>query len=372
VQQVKVGTVVVPSTDYTVGYSNNTNAGTATVTISPKTSEPINLSGSATKTFTISAKPVSDLTITLSATSFTYNGNVQKPTVTVKDGSTTLTSGTHYDLTWAGGDSKAVGSYTVTITGKGNYTGSVVKSYVINYGTSDDDFHITLTTPGTFTYDGTAKEPAVTVTKGTGEGAVTLTKNTDYTLEYSNNINAGIATITARGIGNYQFITTFNFTINKKEITSGMVTLSGINYDATNNHFVYNGALQKPVVTIMDGSTKTLVEGTDYTLVNDGGTNVASYNATITGIGNYYTAGTSGLSMPYSIVQLSLASASVVLDPLQSYVYDGTEKRPGVQQVKVGNVVVPATDYTVTYPKDADPTTDDLLNVNAGNNTAVV
>ena len=373
VQQVKVGDVVVPATDYTVGYSDNTNAGTATVTISPKTSEPINLSGSASKTFTISAKPVSDLTITLSATTFTYNGNVRKPTVTVKDGSTTLTSGTHYDLTWSDENSKAVGSYTVTVTGKGNYTGSINKTYVINYGTSDTDFHIALTTPSeTFTYDGTAKEPAVTVTKGTGEGAVTLTKNTDYNLEYSNNINAGTATITARGIGNYQFITTFNFTINKKEITSGMVTLSGINYDATNNHFVYNGALQKPTVTIMDGTTKKLVEGTDYTLVNAGGTNVASYNATITGIGNYYTAGTSGLSMPYSIVQLSLASASVVLDPLQSYVYDGTEKRPGVQQVKVGNVIVPTTDYTVTYPKDADPTTDDLLNVNAGTNTAVV
>ena len=371
VQQVKVGTVVVPSTDYTVGYSNNTNAGTATVTISPKTSAPINLSGSATKTFTISAKPVSDLTITLSATTFTYNGNVQKPTVTVKDGSTTLTSGTHYDLTWAGGDSKAVGSYTVTVTGKGNYTGSVVKSYVINYGTSDDDFHITLTTPGTFTYDGTAKEPAVTVTKGEGEGAVTLTKNTDYTLEYSNNINAGTATITARGIKNYQFITTFNFTINKKEITSGMVTLSGINYDATNNRFVYNGALQKPVVTIMDGSTKTLVEGTDYTLVNDGGTNVGGYTATITGIGNY-TTGTGGLVKNYSITALSLSGASVTLDPLQNYVYDGTEKRPGVQQVKVGNVIVPTTDYDVTYPRDNTSTPSSTLNVNAGTNTAQV
>ena len=376
VQQVKVGSIIIPSTDYTVGYDNNVNANTTTstptVTINPKTSNP-NLSGSASTTFTIGPKPVSDLTITLSATSFTYDGTVQKPTVTVEDGSTTLTSGTHYDLTWAGGDSKAVGSYTVTITGKGNYTGSVVKTYVINYGTSDTDFHIALTTPfETFTYDGTAKEPAVTVTKGTGEGAVTLTKNTDYTLEYSNNINAGLATITARGIKNYQFITTFNFTINKKEITSGMVTLSGINYDATNNRFVYNGALQKPVITIMHGSTKTLVEGTDYTLVNDGGTNVGNYTATITGIGNYSTAGTSGLSMPYSIVQLSLTEASVTLDPQQNYVYDGTEKRPGVQQVKVGNVIVPTTDYDVTYPRDNTSTPSSTLNVNAGTNTAQV
>lgn len=362
VQQVKIGNIVIPSTDYTPEYSNNTAAGTATVTISPKTSTPINLSGSASTTFTISKKPVSDLTITLSATEFTYNGSEQKPTVTVKDGETTLTQDTDYTLTYSTG-STVVGSYFITITGTDNYTGDIVKTYVINYGTSDADFSVTVS--GTYTYNGSAHEPV-----GTGgspavvvkKGETTLTQGTDYTLSYTNNINAGTATVTATGKGNYQFIQTGTFTIQPKEITAGMAALNS-------SSFVYNGALQKPTVTITDG-TKTLVEGTDYTLVNDGGTNVASYNATITGIGNYTTG--EGLAKAYSITALSLTGATVTLDPLQSYVYDGTEKRPGVQQVKVGNVVVPAADYAVTYPKDATPTDDDNDNVNAGTNTAKV
>ena len=372
VQQVKIGDLVIPSTDYTVEYSNNISAtGTPTVTINPKTSDPINLSGSASTTFTITPKPVSDLTVTLSATSFTYNGTEQKPTITVKDGETTLSAPTDYSLTWTGGDFTAVGSYSVTITGINNYTGSVSKTYVINYGTSDSDF--TVTVSGTYTYNGTPYTPAgsnVDVTDGSQavvvkKGTTVLTPTTDYTLSYSNNINAGTATVTATGKGNYQFVQTGTFTIDPKTITDDMATLNS-------SSFVYNGALQKPIVTITDADlTKTLVEGTDYTLVNAGGTNVASYNATITGIGNYKT-DEGGLAKAYSITALSLTDAAVTLDPLQSYMYDGTEKRPDVQQVKVGNVVVPAADYAVTYPKDATPTTDDNDNVNAGTNTAKV
>ena len=387
VQQVKVDGIVIPSTDYTYSYTDDhTSAGSKTVTISPSSNH--NLSGTATKTYTISPKPVSDLTIELSATSFTYNGAVQYPTVTVKDGGIivsgnpkTLSAGTDYTLKYDGADaatSSAVGSYTITIKGKGNYSGEINKTYVINYGSSDSDF--TVTVSGTYIYNGTAYTPAgsnVDVTDGSQavvvkNGTTILTPTTDYTLSYRDNINAGTATVTATGTGNYRFVQTGTFTIQPKAITDGMAILSGTDFVTSNQSFVYNAALQKPNVTITDDVTSTtLVEGTDYTLVNDGGTNVASYNATITGIGNY-TTGTGGLVKNYSITALSLSGASVTLDPLQSYVYDGKEKRPGVQQVKVGNVVVPATDYVFSYPRDAAPTDDDLLNVNAGNNTAVV
>lgn len=379
VQQVKIGGIVIPSTDYTATPTNNTAAGTATVTIEPRniaaSGDPLfNLSGSASTTFTIAKRPISDMTITLSATSFTYNGSEQKPTITVKDGETTLTENTHYTLTWPTA-STAVGSYSVTITGIGNYTGSVDKTYVINYGTSDSD--ITVTVSGTYTYNGTAYTPAGSATEVTTQavvvkkGTTILTPSTDYTLSYTNNTNAGTATVTATGKGNYQFVQTGEFTIQPKSITTDMATLSGTDFDATNQSFVYNGALQKPIVTITDADlTKTLIEGTDYTLVNAGGTNVGtSYNATITGKGNY-TTGTTDLVKNYSITALSLTGATVTLDPLQSYVYDGTEKRPGVQQVKVGNVVVPAADYAVTYPRDNTSTS--TTNVNAGVNTAEV
>lgn len=62
-----------------------------------------------------------------------------------------------------------------------------------------------------YIYDGKAKTPTVTVKNDTA----TLTKDTDYTVEYSNNINAGTATVTVTGIGNYTGTLTKTFTINK-------------------------------------------------------------------------------------------------------------------------------------------------------------
>ncbi len=62
-----------------------------------------------------------------------------------------------------------------------------------------------------FTYNKMAKTPEVTVKDGDTE----LTKDTDYSLEYSNNTNAGEATVTVKGMGTYSGTATANFTINK-------------------------------------------------------------------------------------------------------------------------------------------------------------
>ena len=55
---------------------------------------------------------------------------VQKPIVTVKDGSTKLTTA-NYTVTWSSG-CKTVGVYKPTVTLKGNYSGSKAVSYKIN------------------------------------------------------------------------------------------------------------------------------------------------------------------------------------------------------------------------------------------------
>lgn len=74
--------------DYTVSYSNNVEPGTATVTITGKG----RFAGKVTKNFTIQSKNISSTTVTLGASSYTYDGTAKTPTVTVKDGSTTLTN----------------------------------------------------------------------------------------------------------------------------------------------------------------------------------------------------------------------------------------------------------------------------------------
>lgn len=69
--------------------------------------------------------------ISLSATSYTYNGKVKKPTVTVKDSRGTKIAASNYNVTYGSGR-KNVGKYTVKITFKGNYAGKVTKSFKIN------------------------------------------------------------------------------------------------------------------------------------------------------------------------------------------------------------------------------------------------
>ncbi|MDE6413538.1 MAG: InlB B-repeat-containing protein, partial [Eubacterium sp.] len=81
--------------------------------------------GASTKTTIYSPK-----TITLSKTSYVYNGKAQKPTVTVKDSKGKKIATSNYTVTYPSGR-KNVGKYTVTIKFKGNYSGTVKKTFTI-------------------------------------------------------------------------------------------------------------------------------------------------------------------------------------------------------------------------------------------------
>lgn len=114
--------------DFSVSYSNNTNAGTATVTIRGMG----NYLGTVKKTFTIIPIAASKLTATLSSTTYAYSqGGVKTPSVTVKNASgKVLKKGTDYTVTYAGGR-KNVGKYSVKITCKGNYSGTITKYFKV-------------------------------------------------------------------------------------------------------------------------------------------------------------------------------------------------------------------------------------------------
>ena len=70
--------------------------------------------------------------IKLNKTAYTYNGKVQKPSVTVKDSKgKALKNGTDYKISYPKGI-KNVGKYTVKVTLKGNYSGNKSMTYNIN------------------------------------------------------------------------------------------------------------------------------------------------------------------------------------------------------------------------------------------------
>lgn len=69
-------------------------------------------------------------TVTLSKTSYTYDGKAKKPGVTVKDSKGKTISSKYYAVSYPKGR-KNVGKYTVTIKFKGNYSGTIKKTFTI-------------------------------------------------------------------------------------------------------------------------------------------------------------------------------------------------------------------------------------------------
>lgn len=342
VSEVKIGAAVIPAANYDVSYTNNTNAGTAVVTVTGKNN--CMAGTTATATFVITPKPVTSDMITFSPTTFSFDNVLHKPTtITVKDGENTMVLDTDYTLTNDGGT--AIGSYPVTITGKGNYTSTASKSFSI---VANDASGFTVEAIADQTYDGTEKKPAPVVK----EGATTLTSDY-YSVAYLNNINAGTAVVTVTGKNGYTFVKSQTFTIKPKALAVDMLTLSSAS-------FIFNGSVQKPTVTMTDNGTtgNPIITSNDFVVINEGGTNVGSYNVVVNGQNNY----TGSISKSFNITELSISTGSIILATLASYVYEGGEKRPAVQLVKVGELVVPTTAYDVAYSN----------NINYGSATVTV
>lgn len=115
-------------TNYTASATPPTNAGSYTVTASFK--ESANATAcTATANFTVHRKGLVADKFTLNQTEFTYNGEAQKPIVSVAE-DRKLDKDTDYTV--ESPESTNAGSYKVTVTGKGNYTGTVELSYKIN------------------------------------------------------------------------------------------------------------------------------------------------------------------------------------------------------------------------------------------------
>lgn len=120
------GKMLKDETDYNVKFEDNINAGTAKAIVQFEG----NYTGTLTKEFMIKPQPVNDDNVILSQTSFTYNGFIQEPSVTIRGNRGEIIPSTDYLLANSGG--KAVGEYTVTAMFRNNYSGNVVKSYTIN------------------------------------------------------------------------------------------------------------------------------------------------------------------------------------------------------------------------------------------------
>jgi hypothetical protein len=197
-------TTLTAGTDYVCDWFNNTDAGTAIVLVRGQGTYDGSV---AVAKFTINPKTLTaDMVGSISAQ--TYTRSQITPAVTVTDGSALILN-TDYTVSYGENVNVASGG-SATVTGTGNYTGSVVKNFTIS-PKSISGMTLTLSQTGT-TYTGSAITASVSSLM---DGSYSLVSGTEYTVDNNSstlsatnaatNASASVTnnTITVNGTGNY-------------------------------------------------------------------------------------------------------------------------------------------------------------------------
>ena len=209
-----------------------------------------------------------------------YTGEEIKPVVTLTYNKTTLVE---YNEETGEGDYTVqyennvnVGTASVIITGKGAFAGKHTVTFKIN-GTALSKAKMTgFTSSYIYTGDEIVQDNVkFSYTTGKGENAVTteLAENRDYTVEYTNNVKAGTATVVYTGINAWTGTVKKTYKITAYDINKdaeNRITITDVEGNAYPQELVYvkGGVKPSPIVkyTSPEGMTYILAEGVDYTL----------------------------------------------------------------------------------------------------------
>lgn len=346
---VKNGNTTIPATEYNVLYSNNTNAGTATVTITDKAGGNYEVSGS--KTFTIN-KANCTFTKTPSAKSgLTYNGSAQN---LINAG--TANAGTvQYRIgsgTWSNSIPTATnaGSYTVSyriVAPNNNYNGNNGSSFSVTIAKANP----TVTAPtakANLTYSGSAQ--ALVNAGSTNGGTMKYSlDNSTWNTSVPTGTNAGSYTVyyKVEGNSNYNGNNGSNFQVTIAK--SSTVTISTL--PAAIENLEYTGSAQ-PLISAgasNDGTMQYSLDGTNWSTSIPTGTLVGEYTVYYKVVGdanhNDYT------PSPNTIVVAIAASnrdINAYLDPKKEGVYYSTFFDSRVKYELPANVEA----YTATVSGD--------------------
>lgn len=247
----------------------------------------------AEKEFEVVARELTEENVTFGE-NLVYTGNELTQTVTVTVGGKELTKDTDYTVTGLTGTEP--GSYPVTVTGTGNYTGTVTKSFEIAKADISSATISDIDSP--VGYTGTAYEPEVTVTFNGTE----LALDTDYTVAYTNNVNAGEATVTITGTGTH-----FKGSV-EKHFTITAADLSGCTF-APIADVTYNTKAHTPEVTVAI-SGRTLEADKDYTVSYAPNVNAGTATVTVTGKGNFTGSANTTFTIAKADLNLSVYTIS--------------------------------------------------------------
>ena len=270
-----------------------------------------------------------------------YDGKEHKwsPAVTDKEGNA-LVEGTDYEVTYSTSDFRNVtGTITVTITGIGNYTGKVTRTYEIT-----PKAYTVTTESANKVYDGTALTAGGKIEgivdgedvefKVTGCQTNKGTSKNTYSLKWNGSAIETNYALASEAIGD---LTVTEQTIDPgKDPDNPNPNYSGVTINKPSNK-VYDGKEHKWSPAVTDKEGNALVEGTDYEVAystSDFRNVTGTITVTITGIGNY----TGTVTRTYEITP----KAYRVTTDSAKKVYDGTALTAGgkIEGIVDGEVVV--------------------------------
>lgn len=288
----------------------------------------------------INPKSLTENMVTITDATTVYNGNSQKPTITIEDTDEHVNITTNdYNISNDGSGTN-VGTYSVVINGTNNYSGTVTKSDCFEI-TPKSIAGVTIAAIADQTYTGSAITPATVITDTGISPIPTLTENTDYTLSYSTNntnVTGENVTITVTGKGNYDSSTSTSttFLIVQKALEDGMI--------AAIADQAYTGSDIEPELAVTYNGMN-LSRDTHYTAAFDNNTNTTDApTVTITACDNSNYSGTASAS--FNIVAADLSTAEVT--GTSKNVDFGSSTSPAIDPLAVN---FPAADYTIAYRK---------------------
>ena len=292
---------------YTVSGEKRTDAGTYTLTVTGTG----NFTGTADKEFTIARKNIAGAEIELGE-SLTYNGGEQSQTI-----SSVTSDGLDVTYTVSGNSGTEAGTYTLTVTGTGNFTGTADKAFTI---ARRDIADAVIGLGEGLTYNG--GEQSQTISSVTAGGL-----DVTYTVSGNSGTEAGTYTLTVAGTGNFTGTADKAFTIARKDIAGAEIELG--------ESLTYNGGEQSQTISSVtsDGLDVT------YTVSGEKRTDAGTYTLTVAGTGNF--TGTAGKR--FTIAPMDIGNAVVTAADV---VYNGTAQTTVITSVEADGLVLGSGDYT--------------------------
>lgn len=278
---------------------------------------------------------ISNADIEMTTTSFVFNGTKIKPEYSVIYDGQVLEKDRDYTESYT--SNITAGTAKLTVTGIGNYIGTLEKEFSITKRLMEDQ-SVSFTLVDRVIFNHKPKYEPKPVIK---IGDYTLTEGTDYTLTYANNTAAtDNATVTITGIGSMSGVVTKKFAIVKEtqDLKDAIISLKV-------DSFEYTGEEISPEINVVCNSEK-LVKDLDYSIAYFNNVNAGNAFVKITGLGNY----TGYAKKDYSISKRKLNSTKFNAEVAnQKYKKSTKFYEPAPIVTYDGALLILGVDYSLKY-----------------------